>query len=58
MYKILILEDDVMIASGLTYAIEAEGYEVVPVLRGLGELEAIRALYVEHAQAAIDSIGK
>ncbi len=27
MYKILILEDDVMIASGLTYAIEAEGYE-------------------------------
>lgn len=39
-------------------AFEAEGYEVVPVLRGLGELEAIRALYVEHAQAAIDSIGK
>ena len=27
MYKILVLEDDVMIASGLTYAIESEGYE-------------------------------
>ena len=32
---------------------EAAGYEVVPVLRGLGELEDIRALYVHHAQAAI-----
>lgn len=29
MYKILILEDDVMIASGLAYAIESEGYESV-----------------------------
>lgn len=28
MFKILVLEDDVMIASGLTYAIESEGYEV------------------------------
>ncbi|MBP3242738.1 MAG: response regulator transcription factor [Ruminococcus sp.] len=27
MYKILVLEDDAMIASGLTYAIESEGYE-------------------------------
>lgn len=27
MYKILVLEDDVMIASGLIYAIESEGYE-------------------------------
>ena len=29
MYKILILEDDAMIASGLAYAIESEGYEAV-----------------------------
>ena len=29
MYKILVLEDDIMIASGLTYAIESEGYEAV-----------------------------
>ena len=28
MYRILVLEDDVMIASGLTYALESEGYEV------------------------------
>ena len=33
---------------------EAAGYEVVPVLRGLGELEDIRALYVAHAQAAME----
>ena len=32
------------------------GYEVECVLRGLGENEAIRELYVKHAQAAIDSI--
>lgn len=37
-------------------AFEAEGYEVECVLRGLGENEAIRQIYVEHAQKAIDSI--
>ena len=35
---------------------EAEGYEVKCLLRGLGENEEIRTLYVEHAQAAVDSI--
>ena len=37
---------------------EAEGYEVQCLLRGLGENEAIRQLYVEHAQAAIDAIAE
>lgn len=31
MAKILVLEDDVMIASGLTYALDLEGYETVSV---------------------------
>ena len=35
---------------------EAEGYKVECLLRGLGENEDIRKLYVEHAQAAVDSI--
>ena len=35
---------------------EAAGYEVKCLVRGLGENEEIRKLYVEHAQAAIDSI--
>ena len=30
MYKILVLEDDVMITSGLMYALESEGYEAYP----------------------------
>ncbi|MBQ6169242.1 MAG: sirohydrochlorin cobaltochelatase [Ruminococcus sp.] len=34
----------------------AEGYDVECVLRGLGENEDIRSIYVDHAQAAIDSI--
>lgn len=37
-------------------AFKAEGYEVECLLRGLGENEEIRKLYVEHAQKAIDSI--
>ncbi len=37
---------------------EAEGYEVIPVLKGLGEMEPVRKLYVEHAQAAIDSLAE
>ena len=35
---------------------EAAGYEVETVIKGLGELEAIQEIYVEHAQAAIDSL--
>lgn len=37
-------------------AFESAGYEVECLLRGLGENEAIRELYVKHAQAAIDSL--
>lgn len=35
---------------------EAAGYEVACVLKGLGELESIQQLFVEHAQAAMDSM--
>ncbi|MBR6400168.1 MAG: sirohydrochlorin cobaltochelatase [Firmicutes bacterium] len=35
---------------------EKEGYKVECLLRGLGENEEIQKLYVEHAQAAADSI--
>lgn len=37
-------------------AFEAAGYDVTCIVTGLGELEAIQDLYVEHAQAAIDSL--
>ena len=37
-------------------AFTKDGYEVVCLLRGLGENEAIRQIYVDHAQAAIDSV--
>ena len=35
---------------------ENEGYEVVCILKGLGENEEIRKIYADHAQAAIDSL--
>ncbi|MBR1816775.1 MAG: sirohydrochlorin cobaltochelatase [Lachnospiraceae bacterium] len=35
---------------------EAEGYEVVCILKGLGEFEDIQNLYIKHAQEAIDKI--
>ena len=35
---------------------DAAGYEVVCLVQGLGELEEIQALLVEHAQAAIQSL--
>lgn len=34
------------------------GYEVEALLQGLGENEAIRELYVQHAQAAVDSLAE
>ena len=37
---------------------ENAGYEVECLIRGLGELEPIQAIFVEHAQAAIDSLGE
>lgn len=39
-------------------AFEAEGYKVECLLRGLGENAAIRQIYIDHAQAAIDSISE
>ena len=35
---------------------EKAGYDVTCLVRGLGELESIQQLFVEHAQAAIDSL--
>lgn len=35
---------------------EAAGYDVTCLLRGLGENEAIRQIYIDHAKAAIDSV--
>lgn len=35
----------------------AAGYEVTPLLNGLGSLEDVQKLYVEHTQAAIDKLG-
>ena len=37
-------------------AFETAGYEVECVIKGLGELETIQQLFVQHAQAAIDSL--
>lgn len=37
---------------------EAAGYQVECLLCGLGENETIRQIYVEHAQAAIDSLNQ
>ena len=39
-------------------AFEKEGYEVTCLLRGLGENETIRQLYVAHAQAAVNAIAQ
>lgn len=37
---------------------ESAGYEVTAIVQGLGELEGIQQLFVEHAQAAVDSLNK
>ena len=35
---------------------ENAGFEVCPIIKGLGEYPGIRRMYVEHAQKAIDSM--
>ena len=42
-------------AGAWAYEFEAAGYEVVSVVEGLGQIEAIQDLIVEHTQAAVDS---
>ena len=39
-------------------AFEDEGYQVTCVLKGLGELEEIQQIFVDHAQAAMNSLGE
>ncbi|MCI7596844.1 MAG: sirohydrochlorin cobaltochelatase [Lachnospiraceae bacterium] len=36
----------------------AEGYEVEPIIEGLGQIPAIQNIYVEHTRAAVDSLAK
>ena len=38
--------------------LEAEGYEVICLIRGLGELEPVQQIFVEHAQAAMETLAK
>ena len=38
--------------------LEREGYEVVCVLEGLGQIPAVRDIYVEHVQAAMERLGQ
>lgn len=38
------------------YQFENAGFEVCPIIKGLGEYPGIRRMYVEHAQKAIDSM--
>ena len=35
---------------------EAAGFEVTCVVEGLGQLEAVQDLFIQHAQAAVDSL--
>lgn len=37
---------------------EAAGYEVIPLVRGLGEMKGIQELLVQHAQDAVDSLAQ
>lgn len=37
---------------------EAAGYEVECVIHGLGEIEGIQQIYVDHTQAAVDSLAE
>ncbi len=39
-------------------AFEKAGFETECILKGLGQFEGIQAIYVEHVQAAIDSLAK
>ena len=36
----------------------AEGYEVEPIIEGLGQIPAIQNIYVEHTRAAVDCLAK
>lgn len=35
--------------------LESEGFEIIPVLRGLGQYQGIRDIYVSHVQKSIDT---
>jgi sirohydrochlorin cobaltochelatase len=37
---------------------KAAGFEVTPVLEGLGQVEPIQQIYVQHVQVAVDAISK
>ncbi|MBQ5850614.1 MAG: response regulator, partial [Lachnospiraceae bacterium] len=49
MTKILLVEDDVMIASGVKYALEIEGYEVIHAIDIKSAFDVIKDTYFDLA---------
>ena len=47
-YRILVVDDEQDLCEILRFNLEAEGYQVSALCRGLGEYEGIRALYKKH----------
>ena len=57
--KIVALGCDHIVTDEKTYLhdrLEEAGYEVTCLMQGLGELEKIRRLFVDHARAAMDRL--
>ena len=56
--KILVVDDEKLLVKGMKFNLENEGYEVECVLEGLGQIPAVRDIYVEHVQAAMEKLGE
>ena len=56
--KILIIEDDELIIKLLKFILEKEGYSVKCTLKGLGEIQAIRDIFIRHTRAGLDRLSE
>ena len=56
MYQVIIVEDDPNISELVQMYLEKEGYSVTCTLKGLGEIQEIRNIFIRHLREGLDRI--
>ena len=54
--RVVIADDEPIIRMDLKEILEKEGYSVTCTLKGLGEIQAIRDIFIRHTKMGLDKL--
>ena len=56
--RVIIADDEPIIRMDLKEILEKEGYSVKCTLKGLGEIQAVRDIFIRHTRAGLDRLSE